>query len=733
MNQIKSPLIRSISKMLLFCLGTLSLYSQQTVKTETTKEEDVIVLPIFNVEGKSVNKGYQSTDIFGANRMVVPIDKMDGSAFVINSQMIKDLSPRYLTDVAKYVAGVEQPRFYSAWDNIVIRGNNSGTNLIDGFSLRGYTEFLPMVLIEQVEVIKGAQGVLYGSVSGGGVINRVTKQPRDKFSGEITANLGTYGYYSRSIDLTGPVANTNDKLSYRAISSFSKGGGRQDNLMTESPEMVQFGSLRYALPGGGNVTASLSYVQREWSPASEVTGGDSVTGLVDPAYHKKHSYYESLLISSEDYRFTVIGEKMIGPVASRFAYYHADNPWEDDALFACCGNTVAPEPVFARYRKQSGTTDSFYYDGVWKFNLGDGVANIINFGLDRVTTDATAFQLANYGPQFDYGLFDRNNPPKGRVKINVSSPNNSVQSNQALTTSSTGEYLNWRVSFLQDRFSAIAGIRHINYMAKTKNFLGASRPEKTGSRDLKRIGIVGEITPGLNVFAGFSETFNVNTGIGYIPPGSQITASNYLPDPGSKSKEFGLHYSMKDQRFNFSTSYYSLSQTGRVGGGTSSFEPIRILPDNTNTGVEFQLTAAPTDNLFLVASATKAKINDFLANGSIGARSADLSETIYNAFAKYTFLEGDAKGFGIGLGMNHYGDKRPSSIPSGSAGALPNYMVPAVTTLDLALSYERGNWGYSLNVVNLTDKIYITRFGGSLLALWVNSGRVATIRARYKW
>lgn len=733
MNQIKSPQVRSISKILLFCLGTLSLYSQQTVKTETTKQEDVVALPVFNVEGKSSSKGYQSVDIFGANRMVVPISKMDGSAFVINPQMIKDLSPRYLTDVAKYVAGVEQPRYYSPWDNIVIRGNNSGTNLIDGFALRGGTEYLPMVMIEQVEVIKGAQGVLYGSVSGGGVINRITKQPRNKFSGEITQNLGTYGYYSGSIDLTGPVANTNDKLSYRVISSFSQGGGRQDNLMTESPEMVQSQSLRYALPGGGNVTASLSYVKREWSPASEVTGGDSVTGLVDPAYHKKHSYYASLVINSEDYRFTVIGEKMIGPVANRFAYNHSDSPWEDDALFACCGNTVAPEPMFARYRKQAANNDSFNYDGVWKFNLGDGVANIVNFGLDHVTTETQAFQLANYGPKFDYGLFDRNNPPKAHVRINVSSPNNSVQSNQALTTNATGEYLNWRVSFLNDRFSAIAGIRHINYKAKTTNFIGASRPEKTGSRDLKRFGIVGEITPGLNAFAGFSETFNVNTGIGYIPTGSQITASSYLPDPGSKSKEFGLHYAMKDQRYNFSASYYSLAQTGRTGGGTSSFEPIRILPDNTNTGVEFQFTAAPTDNLFLVASATKAKINDFKADGSIGARSADLSETIYNAFAKYTFLEGDAKGFGIGLGMNHYGDKRPSSIPSGSAGALPNYMVPAVTTLDLALSYERGNWGYSLNVVNLTDKIYVTRFGGSLLAVWVNSGRVATIRARYKW
>ena len=141
-----------------------------------------------------------------------------------------------------------------------------------------------------------------------------------------------------------------------------------------------------------------------------------------------------------------------------------------------------------------------------------------------------------------------------------------------------------------------------------------------------------------------------------------------------------------------------------------------------------QMTATPNDNWQLIASITKASINDVG-----GKRSADFSEFIANFWTKYTFRDGEAKGFGLGAGINHYGDKVPSSIPSGSAGAQTGYMVPAVTTIDATLSYERGNWLFQFNGRNLGDKMYVTRFGGSVLAIWANSGRSATFFARYKW
>ena len=177
----------------LFCVivvpWSMSLFGQEE------EEDEIIELESFDVLEDDERRGYQSNLIIGANRMVVPIDEMDGSAFVINSKMLKDLNPRYIIDATKFVAGVEQPRFYFVRDNPVIRSNETATTLVDGFPIRGLN-YIPVSLLEQVEVIKGSQGVLYGTVSAGGILNRVLKAPQFEAAGTLNVDIGSYDFYS---------------------------------------------------------------------------------------------------------------------------------------------------------------------------------------------------------------------------------------------------------------------------------------------------------------------------------------------------------------------------------------------------------------------------------------------------------------------------------------------------------------------------------------------------------
>ena len=158
----------------LFCMvivpWSMSLFGQGE------EEDEIIELESFDVLEDDERRGYQSNLIIGANRMTVSIDEMATTAFVINSEFIEDLNPRYLTDVTRYVAGVENSKFYDVMDSIVIRSNETGTNLMDGFPYPGGAiQYVPVSLIEQVEVIKGPQGTLYGQISAGGFFNRVMK------------------------------------------------------------------------------------------------------------------------------------------------------------------------------------------------------------------------------------------------------------------------------------------------------------------------------------------------------------------------------------------------------------------------------------------------------------------------------------------------------------------------------------------------------------------------------
>jgi iron complex outermembrane receptor protein len=69
------------------------------------------------------------------------------------------------------------------------------------------------LLIDQVEVLLGPQGTLYGRNAVGGLINTVSKRPSEDFNGEVRAIVGNYGYNKIEGTITGPIA---DNLTFRA-------------------------------------------------------------------------------------------------------------------------------------------------------------------------------------------------------------------------------------------------------------------------------------------------------------------------------------------------------------------------------------------------------------------------------------------------------------------------------------------------------------------------------------
>lgn len=74
--------------------------------------------------------------------------------------------------------------------------------LIDGFPVVGARGVKSGILnmnrqstsrLERVEIVKGASSALYGSDAIGGVINMITREPRQRFDGEVTASAASLG------------------------------------------------------------------------------------------------------------------------------------------------------------------------------------------------------------------------------------------------------------------------------------------------------------------------------------------------------------------------------------------------------------------------------------------------------------------------------------------------------------------------------------------------------------
>jgi len=62
-----------------------------------------------------------------------------------------------------------------------------------------------LIDIDQLEVLRGPQGTLYGRNSSAGVLNITTDAPSFTFGGKAEASIGNYGYNQERISVTGPV------------------------------------------------------------------------------------------------------------------------------------------------------------------------------------------------------------------------------------------------------------------------------------------------------------------------------------------------------------------------------------------------------------------------------------------------------------------------------------------------------------------------------------------------
>jgi iron complex outermembrane recepter protein len=96
-------------------------------------------------------------------------------------------------------------------------GAENNTSTFDG-SLQ-----LPTEALDRIEVIKGADSILSGTMAPGGAVNIVTKQPQATPVHEVTLQTGSYGDLMAGIDLGG--ALTADKqLTYRFVMSAERAG-----------------------------------------------------------------------------------------------------------------------------------------------------------------------------------------------------------------------------------------------------------------------------------------------------------------------------------------------------------------------------------------------------------------------------------------------------------------------------------------------------------------------------
>jgi len=159
-----------------------------------------------------------TAELLESNALALP-----NSVTVISDAAIEQRNAQHLEDLLALAPNINFNTGASRGRFIQIRGIgeraefqapiiNSVGVLIDGIDFTGIATAASTLDVQQVEVLRGPQGTLYGANALAGLINVVSNQPTDTFSGRVTAGLEDFGGREISGVISGP---TSENSGYR--------------------------------------------------------------------------------------------------------------------------------------------------------------------------------------------------------------------------------------------------------------------------------------------------------------------------------------------------------------------------------------------------------------------------------------------------------------------------------------------------------------------------------------
>ncbi|MCV2403241.1 TonB-dependent receptor [Marinomonas sp. C2222] len=238
---------------------TAEEYSENWEEKITNPEsptEESVTLPTFEIEGRALSL-YKEDEATFATRTTTPIDETPQSLQVLTSELIEDQAATEATDLYRSMSGVS---FFN-YSAVTVRGfEQDGIVLFDGIKGNPFGLFTIQQLfnIDEVQILKGPSGAVYGAGEAGGVINYVTKKPTYEQENSVEFTIGNKDFLSGSVESSG-AANEDGSQRYR-VGLYSSGGDSYRNNVEEENLVIDLG---YAWDLNDDSTLTLQYTHSD--------------------------------------------------------------------------------------------------------------------------------------------------------------------------------------------------------------------------------------------------------------------------------------------------------------------------------------------------------------------------------------------------------------------------------------------------------------------------------------
>jgi catecholate siderophore receptor len=229
-------------------------------------------------EAVDVTGRSDSTSISSATRTPTILRDVPQSVTVVTQELMKDQLMQGIGDVVRYVPGIAAHQGENNRDDVVIRGNRSSADFFVNGVRDDVAYYRDLYNLDRIEALKGPNALIFGRGGGGGVLNRVVKEPLFRSLQTLSVEGGSEDHKRVSGDVNRRIG---DAAAFRLNGMFERSGSFRSGVDLDRSGINP--TLTLAPRAGTKLTLGYEYL-RDTRVADR--GITSVAGLpadVDPA------------------------------------------------------------------------------------------------------------------------------------------------------------------------------------------------------------------------------------------------------------------------------------------------------------------------------------------------------------------------------------------------------------------------------------------------------------------
>ena len=707
----------------------LNSYKLKTTKVKVDKSKELnIILDSFTEELSEVQIKAQSRKVFDLTRLKdvekTAIYAGKKTEVVLVSQSTAAIASNNARQIYSQVVGLNIFQNDDAGLQLNIGGRGLDPNRTSNFNTRqngydisadvlGYPESYytaPAEALEEIQIIRGAASLQYGTQFGG-LINFIIKKPNPNKSLEIITR-NTIGSNSLFTNFTS-VGGTSGKLSYYGYYNYKQGDGFRPNSKFDSKNT--FIHLGYEFNNKTKLEAEITYLKY----LAQQAGGLTDRMFAENPFQSNRSrnwfqidwFLYNLKLSHRfsektNFTFNFFGldatRKALGFRTNRVSQIDSGN--ERDLIEGDFKNFGFETRLLSTYK---------LFDKKSTFLIGAKFYKANNTSIQGPGTNGSD---ANFSSALD-------SYPEYDSQSNYKNPN--------LNLAFFGE----NIFYINDELSITPGVRfeyiktESNGFVKKFNFDGAGNvifnetivSNDNNTRSFALFGIGGSYKPNnsLEIYGNISQNYRSVTfsDINLVNPSFEI---GVLGDEKGFTSDLGVRGNYK-RLISYDIGIFSLFYNDRIGLVTKGLADGRVIQERGNVGdarilgIEslfdfnikklFEMNNDVSLSYFINTSFIKSKYTKSLRNNVKGNQVEFVPDLNFKTGVKFGY-----KDFSSSFQFTHlseqFTDASNSIIPSLSG---VNGLIPAYNVFDASVSYKYKMFKLETGVNNLLDEKYFTR------------------------